>query len=80
MRAIGYTILADPLWGRTVHVKTGGWILAIHMPENGGNTPTEEEVRAVADVVVESYRPQHPDEAISMQYTTRDKIITPQEI
>jgi hypothetical protein len=52
MRAIGYTILADPPWGRTVHVKTGGWILAIHMPENGGNTPTEEEVRAVADVVV----------------------------
>jgi len=80
MRAIGYTILADPPWGRTVYIKTGVWIMAIHMPENGGNTPTEEEVRAVADVVVESYRPQHPDEAIRVQYETRDNVISVQEI
>jgi len=45
-----------------------------------GEVPTEAEVRAVADLVVESRRLLIPDEAIRAEYATRDNIISAKEI
>ena len=87
MRNLTYSILWDRmchegLWCGVSYIKCGGILMLVEMPEGSviGEVPTEAEVRAVADLVVESRRSLIPDEAIQAEYSTRDNVISVQEI
>jgi len=86
MRVLNYNVLLET-WDaetRTLFVELTliAPSLPITMPADSftGDTPTEEEVRLVADPVVEGRRAFYPDPAVSMQYSLRNQVITPQEI
>jgi hypothetical protein len=87
MRDLKYSILWDRmchkgLWCGVSYIKCGGILMLVEMQEGSvlGEVPTEAEVRAVADLVVESRRLLIPDEAIRAEYATRDNIISAKEI
>jgi len=86
MRVISYNVLLETWDAETstlsVKLTLIAPLLSVIMPAGSfiGATPTEEEVRLVADAVVEARRPFYPDPAISMQYGLRNQVIAPEEI